>query len=183
MPGPTTLSPNVNNLQVGKGYIEFMKDGQSDWRHLGNCSEMVITPEVETLEHFSSMEGTKKKDLVIVLEQKATAKITMEEMTPDNLSLMVYGDVDEDAVGGPEVEIFANSGVTGRLRFTGTNDVGPKITADLYHVSFTPTGDLGMISDEFNSMEITADVLVAPSDSDFAGKFGVAKFTNTSVGS
>jgi hypothetical protein len=180
---PTTISPNVDNLQVGKGIVEFKKTGQSHFRKLGNVSSMVITPETTTLEHFSSMEGTKKKDLVIVLEQKAKCKIVMEEFTPDNFALMIYGNVDEAAVGGPTVEIFANSSITGALRFTGTNDVGPKVTVDLYHVSFTPTGDLGLISDEFNNMEVTADVLSAPNDDPNAGKYGIAKFTNMNVGS
>lgn len=180
---PTTVSPNVGNIQVGKGRVEFFKDGGSEWRHLGNINEMVFTPEVETLEHFSSMEGTKKKDLIIILEQKGTVRFVMEEITPENLALMVYGDVDEVAVGGPEVEIFANSGITGSLRFTGTNDIGPKITATFYHVSFTPTGDLGFISDEFNEMEVTADVQVAPATHPEAGKFGLVKWTNMTVGS
>jgi hypothetical protein len=179
---PTTISPNVDNLQVGKGKVEFKKTGDSVFRHLGNCSAFVVTPEVETLEHFSSLQGTKKKDLVIVLEQRATAQITMEEFTPENFALMVYGDVDEAAVGGPTVEIFANSSISGHLRFTGTNDVGPKITVDLYNVSFQPTGDLGFISDEFNEMEVTGDVLAATSG-EFEGKFGVAQFTNMTVGS
>lgn len=158
---PTLESPNVDNLQVGKGIVSFKKTGDADYRDMGNVSELVITPEVDTLEHFSSREGTKKKDLVIILEQKCTAKITMEEITADNLALMVYGNVDEAAVGGPEVEIFANSAITGALRFTGTNDVGPQITVDLYNVSFQPSGDLTMISDEFNNMEVTCDVLAA----------------------
>jgi hypothetical protein len=179
---PTTISPNVKNLQVGKGIVSFLKDGDSEYRDLGNVSAMVITPSVDTLEHFSSREGTKKKDLVIVIEQKCECKITMQEWTPANFALMVYGDVDEAAVGGPEVEIFANSSITGALRFVGTNDVGPKITVDLYNVSFTPTGDLGMISDEFNDMEVTADVLAATSGPN-SGKFGLAKFTNMVVGS
>jgi hypothetical protein len=38
-----------------------------------------------------------------------------------------------------------------------------------------------MISDEFNNMEVTADVLAAPSGTN-AGKFGLAKFTNMNVG-
>lgn len=159
MANPTTLSPNVGNLQVGKGKIEFKKTGSAVFRHVGNVSELVATPETETLEHFSSMEGTRKKDLVITLEQKATLKMTMEEFTPENLAMMVQGEVDFGAAGGPEVEIFGASAVTGHLRFTGTNDVGPKITADFYNVSFTPSGDLGFISDEFNNMEVTGDVL------------------------
>lgn len=156
---PTTSSPNVDNLQVGKGIVSFKKTGDSVYRDLGNVSALVVTPEVSTLEHFSSRQGTKKKDLVIVIEQKCTVKFTMEEFTPENVAMMVYGEVDMAAVGGPELEIFANSSITGALRFVGTNDVGPKITVDLYNVSFTPSGDLGMISEEFNSMEVTGDVL------------------------
>jgi hypothetical protein len=179
---PTTLSPNVDNLQVGKGIVSFKKTGDSEYRDLGNVSEMVITPEVETLEHFSSRQGTKKKDLVIILEQKAVVKFTMEEYTPDNFSLMVYGTVDEDAVDGPEVEIFGGSSITGALKFVGTNDVGPKITVDLYNVSFAPDGDLALISDEFNGMELTGEVLAATSGEN-EGKFGIAKWTNMTIGS
>jgi hypothetical protein len=180
MSSPTSLSPNVDNLQVGKGIVSFKKTGDVDFRDLGNVSALTITPEVDTLEHFSSREGTKKKDLVIIIQQKASCKITMEEITAENLALMVYGDVDEAAVGGPTVEIFANSSITGELKFVGTNDVGPKITVNLYNVSFTPSGDLSMISDEFNSMEVTADVLAATSGPN-SGKFGIAQFTNATV--
>lgn len=182
MPTPTTISPNVGNLQVGKGIVTFQKDGAGAFRDLGNVSDMVITPEVTTLEHFSSREGTKKKDLVITLEQKATVKMTMEEFTPDNFALMVQGTNDEAAMGGPEVEIFGATAISGHLRFVGTNDVGPKITVDLYNVTFNPSGDLNFISDEFNGMEVTADVLAAQGGAN-DGKFGVAKFTNMTVGS
>lgn len=179
MPTPTMQSPNVGNLQVGKGNVEFLKEGDVEWRHLGNCTAFTVTPEVETLEHFSSMEGTRKKDLVITIEQKCSVAITMEEMTAFNVALMVQGALDEAAIDGPEVEIFGAEGaITGHLRFTGTNDVGPKITVDLYNVQFAPDGDLEMISDEFNAMEVTADVLVAPAGNPNAGKFGVAKWTN-----
>lgn len=159
MSNPTTASPNTDNIQVGKGVVSFKKTGDSVFRDLGNVSALTVTPDVTTLEHFSSRQGTKKKDLVITLEQKATAKMTMEEITPDNFSYMVYGSVDMAAVGGPEVEIFGASAITGELKFVGTNDQGPQVTLDLYNVSFTPSGDLGFISDEFNQMEVTADVL------------------------
>lgn len=179
MPTPTMESPNVGNLQVGKGNVELMLEGESEWRHLGNCTAFTVTPEVETLEHFSSMEGTRKKDLVITIEQQATVSMTLEEMTAFNAALMVQGALDEAAIGGPEVEIFGAAGAkTGRLRFTGTNDVGPKITVDLYYVQFNPDGDMEMISDEFNAMEITGDVLVAPTGNANAGKFGLMKWTN-----
>jgi hypothetical protein len=161
MSNPTLLSPNADNIQVGKGIVSFKKNGDSAFVDLGNVSALTITPSVTTLEHFTSRLGTKKKDLMIVLEQKAECKITMEEMTAYNLSLLLYGDIDPNAVGGPTVEIFGESQIFGELKFVGTNDVGPRMTVDLFNVSFTPTGDLNMISDEFNKMEVQADVLAA----------------------
>jgi len=180
MAEPTMESPNVGNLQVGKGIVSFKKTGDAEFRDLGNVTSFTFTPEVETLEHFSSREGTKKKDLVITLEQKGTVTLVMEEFTAYNLAIMVLGTLDEAAIGGPEVEIFASTSVTGELRFVGTNDVGPKVTIDLYQVSFNPTGDLEMISDEWNEMEVEGDVLVAPSGPN-VGKFGLAKFTNVTA--
>jgi hypothetical protein len=173
-------SPDVNNLQVGKGIVSFKKTGASTFRDLGNVTSLIITPNMDTLEHFSSREGVKKKDLTVILSKQATVKLVMEEFTADNLAIMVLGDVDETAVGGPEVEIFSTTAVTGELKFVGTNEIGPQITVDLYNVSFTPSGDLQMISDEFNNMEVTGDVLVAGSGAN-AGKFGIAKFTNLSA--
>lgn len=161
MSNPTLLSPNADNIQVGKGIVSFKKNGDSTFVDLGNVSALTITPTVTTLEHFTSRLGTKKKDLMIVLEQKCEAKITMEEMTAYNLSLLLYGDVDTAAAGGPTVEIFGESQIFGELKFVGTNDVGPRMTVDLFNVSFTPQGDLNMISDEFNKMEVQADVLAA----------------------
>lgn len=177
MSTPTIESPNVDNLQVGKGIVSFMKTGEATYRDMGNVTEMVITPDMTTLDHFTSRLGTKAKDLSIVLEKKATVKITMEEITGENVALMVLGTVDEAAIGGPEVEIFAQNVVTGALRFVGTNDIGPKVTVDLWHVSILPSGDFGLITDEWNNMELTADVLPAP-DGTNVGKFGLIKFTN-----
>lgn len=182
MAEPSTTSPNVGNLQVGKGIVSFKKEGDSVFRDVGNVSSLVITPDMTTLDHFSSREGVKKKDISIIIEKKATVVMTMEEFTPENLAIMVVGAVDMAAVGGPEVEIFSQNAVNGWLKFVGTNEVGPKITIDLYNVGFTPSGDLGMISDEWNEMEVTGDVQVAPaSDTANAGKFGVAKFTNVTA--
>jgi len=174
---PTLTSPNVDNLQVGKGIVSFQKTGEVTFRDMGNVSSLTITPDMTTLEHFTSRLGTKSKDLTVVLEKKGTVKITMEEITAHNFALMVLGTVDEAAVGGPEVEIFSQNVVTGALKFVGTNDVGPKITVDLYHISITPDGDIDLISDEWNQMELTADMLAA-NDGPNAGKFGLAKWTN-----
>jgi hypothetical protein len=177
MPAPTASSPNTGNYMVAKGIVSFKRKGTAEYRDMGNVTEFVFTPEVETLEHFSSREGVKKKDLVVILEQKGTVKFTMEEFTPDNVALMVLGTVDPDAVGGTEIEIFSSNAVEGALRIVGTNEVGPKMTVDLWNVSFAPNGDLGLISDEWNEMELTGDVLTGD-EAPNVGKFGRIKYTN-----
>jgi hypothetical protein len=178
----TTISPNTGNLQVGKGIVYFKKTGDSEYRDLGNVTELVLSPDMDTLEHFTSRLGVKSKDLTIILEKKATTKFTMEEMTPANSAIMLLASVDEAAVGGPKLDIFSESSVTGSLKFVGTNDVGPKCTAEFFNISITPSGDYGFITDEWNNMEVTADVLVATSGPN-AGKFGYIQWTDITVGS
>lgn len=181
MPAPSTTSPNTGNLQVGKGIVSFKKEGSAEYRDLGNVSALTVTPDLTTLEHFSSREGVKKKDLTIIIEKKSTVVMTLEEFTPENLAMGLLGAVDLAAVGGPEVEIFSENAINGALRFVGTNEVGPKITIDLWNVSFLPNGDINFLSDEWNNMELTGDVLVAPTGDPNEGKFGLAKFTNVTA--
>lgn len=177
---PTLESPNVSNLQVGKGIVSFKKTGDANYRDMGDVTSLVITPDLTTLEHFTSRAGVKTKDLTVILEKKGTVKLTMEEITAHNWALMALGSVNEAAVGGPEVDIFSESLVTGSLKFVGTNDIGPKVTVELYNVSVTPDGDIQLISDEWNEMELTMDMLAA-TDGPNAGKFGLAKWTDTTV--
>jgi len=183
MPTPSTTSPNIGNLQVGKGILSFKKEGSDTFRDLGNVTGMTLTPNITTLDHFTSRAGTKLKDLTIILEKASTVKIVMEEFTADNLGLMLCGDADGFAVGGhPTVEIFSEDAINGELKFVGTNEVGPQMTVDLYNVSFTPTGAIDFISDAFGNMETTADVLAA-TDGVNVGKFGLVTFTNVAPGS
>jgi hypothetical protein len=179
MPAPSLNSPNTGNYRVGKGIVTFKAVGDSEFRHLGNVPSLEFTPTIETLAHFSSMEGVKSKDLEIVLEKGGELVLTMEEWTARNLGIMLLGTVDEGAVGGPEIDIFAENAVSGELKFTSTNEVGPKVDLHFFNVSFIPSGSINPISDEFGQMEVTAQVLVAGQDMSWqAGRFGVAKITN-----
>lgn len=182
MPEPTLLSPNTGNYLVGKGIVSFKPEGAADFIDLGNCPSLEFTPNIEKLDHFSSREGTKAKDLSIVLTKGGSLVLTMEEWTAQNLAIMLLGSKDELAVGGPEVQIFDQNAVQGELKFTATNDVGPKWDFHFYNVSFTPSGAINPISDEWGSMEATADVLVSQTAPN-VGQFGYAKLTNMDTSS
>jgi hypothetical protein len=142
-------SPDVSNLAVGKGFILFKPTDQSDFFHLGNVPTFTFTPKVTVLDHYSSMAGTKIKDLTIVTEKSGEVKMDLEELTAQNLALLMMGDVGDD--GGtppnPQVQIFSRDSLVGELKFYATNDVGPRWYVDLLSVNLTPAGDFSPIVD------------------------------------
>lgn len=152
------LSPSPENYVVGKGFLIFKPDGENDFFHLGNVPSFVFTPAIEKLEHFSSMEGTKEKDAIIVTQKSGTVKITMEEFTKRNLGMMLMGDVDDADPDDITIDIFSRTSLRGELRYYATNDVGPRWRIFLNAVEFTPSGDFSPISENIASMEVTGDV-------------------------
>lgn len=170
---PASLqSPNTGNYFVGKGVIQFKPSGDSDYYYVGNVTSMEFEPTLETLEHFSSMEGVKSKDVTVVLEKGGTISLAMEELTARNLAMFLLGDVDITDPLAPEVEIFSSNLLSGALKFIGTNEVGPRWTFDFAQVDFVPSGSFNPISDEWGALEVSGELATV------AGSFGTAYLTN-----
>jgi hypothetical protein len=68
-----------------------------------------------------------------------------------------------------------------RLLIRTDNDVGPKLQLDLYNVSFTPTGNVDFISDQWGKLEATGDCLAAVSGPN-VGRFGLVTVLNVAPG-
>jgi hypothetical protein len=163
-------SPNVDNYSIGKAKIYFQRTGQSGAildHEIGNCTEAEFTPTVETLDHFSSREGVRKKDKSVALETSAQIRLVMEEFTPENLGRMLMGIPNVSDPANVTIDILSEAEIDGHLRIVGTNDVGPKWTFDFPTVSFKPSSSMNPISDEWNNMEITGEVLASGSPESF----------------
>jgi len=167
---------------IGKGVVSFTPYTTGTTlgtkRDLGNVPEFELTPEIETLDHFSSRTGVRTKDRSIVLSKAMTVRIVMEEWTPENLAMALLGTVSSDTVGGgSDIDIFSKNSVSGVLEFVAAGEVGPDITLTLYNVTFNPGSSINMLSDEWGSIEVTGEALVAASGTtidsvDVSGKFG-----------
>lgn len=176
---------NPDNYVVGKGKVYFNPTGAGDILDfpVGNVTEFELTPNLEKLDHFSSMTGTKSKDKSIVLQKGYAVRMVMEEWNPANMRLMLMGIPDVSDLTEVIIPIGSENSVTGHLRYVGTNDVGPKWTFDLPDVEFSPTGSLNPISDEWGGMEVTGEILVqddasfGTASADFSA--GAAVPTNT----
>lgn len=160
-------SADIRNYTIGKGIASFKKSGEVAFRDLGNCPAFEFTPTAETLDHFSSRTGVRKKDRSVAVSMEGELKITMEEFTVDNLALALMGNIDEDSSGRPVIDILQNSSITGEIKFVGTNDVGQKFEWLFNNVSFIPSSTVSPLSDEWGQFEVTGQTLV-----DGDGKFG-----------
>ena len=66
------LSPDTKNYLLGRGKIFLKKEGEDGYIHLGNAPDFSIGIESDKLEHFSSLEGLRVKDLELVREIAST---------------------------------------------------------------------------------------------------------------
>ena len=161
------VSPSTDNYYVGKGKISFKAAGELTFRDVGNVSSLETAPNITTLEHFSSREGVKKKDMEVVTEKKMTVTMVMDEWTADNLAMMLLGDVSTDVDGNKVIDIFSRNTFEGELKYEGTNEIGPQMDIDLFKVAFKPGKSLNPISDEWGNIEIEGEALAND-----LGKFG-----------
>lgn len=99
----SNTSPNTDNYFIGKGVVYWMGDGETTWRDLGNVPEFEVSLTLDKLDHFSSREGTRKKDRSIIREQGGTVRMVIEELTARNLELALMSTatvaVDLDTTG------------------------------------------------------------------------------------
>src|SRR5207344_1055652 len=85
-------SPDVQNYHIGKGIVSFQEEGGSTFTDLGNCPSFVYSPAVEKKEHFSSREGIKTKDFTAITQAGATIKMTLDEITGNNLAFFALAE-------------------------------------------------------------------------------------------
>ena len=152
-------TPNVQNYALGKGVVKFDRfdtDGlPTGLRHLGNAPALALAVAIEKLDHFSSMEGVRKKDHSVVLTQGATVKFTLDEYAAENLALAVFG-----TLTGGVINLLDSSQIEGELHFIGNSSVGPNYYLKLWRVSLKPTGDLSMIAEtDWAKIEFEGEVL------------------------
>lgn len=159
-------TPSVGNYYIGKGVVAISTDGGSIWRDVGNVPEFEFTPEIEQLEHFSSRQGTKEKDLTVVTSKSGTLRMVMEEWVVENLALALLGTKTTAASGYDFIEIFSTNAINAMVRFIGTNDVGKTFRLELNSVDFIPGSSVNFISEEFGTLEVNGEVAAV------AGVFG-----------
>ena len=128
MPGiNTTGLPNTEDYNLGRGIVYFAPlssviDSLNlplGYRDLGNAPEFSISLETETLEHQSSRSGLKVTDKEVVISQKITLALTLDEINFQNLAVLLSGDAAQTTPTNPAI-----AGITIILNWIGSVVLG-----------------------------------------------------------
>jgi hypothetical protein len=162
-------SPNVANYHIGKGIVSFKEVGATTFTDLGNAPKFIYTPAVTKKEHFSAREGVKTKDFTAITQIGATIKVTLDEITGDNLAMFALATSGTDSDGNVTLSGLSKAEFVGDIKVVGTNDIGQQVDF-LATVSFVPSGDFSFITDadDFTLIELEAEVMKST-----AGDFGI----------
>lgn len=169
------VSPSVDNYTMPLGELYFTRDGSTEEVHMGNAPKAEVNLTVKTADHYSSMQGMRRKDLTVVTEANLTFKATLDEWMPDNVALALLATQDEDSDGNVQLAIGEAELVYGSIRFVATNDVGRQVDYVLPNVAIKPAKALSMVADGFESIEIEGDVQAVKVGNKY--RFGTATFT------
>ncbi|MCK1668623.1 hypothetical protein [Bradyrhizobium sp. 153] len=158
-------SPSILNYTIGKGIasLKRLDLAEADFTPMGNCPAFEFTPDLETLDHFSSMAGVKSKDRTVVISKSGTLKITAEEWTTRNMAIALLGSTSTNSAGQTVIDIFSENSIPCEVKFTGTNDVGQKYEWHFLRVEFVPSSAISPISDEWGQLEVSGNVVAVNS--------------------
>ncbi len=105
-----TTMPAADNLILGNFNCYFGEIGAgglpTSLRHVGNVSNLTVTPEVEVLEKDERMTSARGLYKRVVRKTKVTIKFTLDEITMENLQLGMLGTLVEFGQGSSTLTDF-----------------------------------------------------------------------------
>lgn len=147
-----TTAPSTANYTVGKGIVKFDRFDANGLptglRNLGNAPEFNLNVEIETLEHYSSQEGTKTLDLEPTLIRRLKGSFTLDEYDKENLRAYLMG-----VMGTFAIRPIGVSEIQGELDFKSTNEVGQKYHIQIWKAKLKPAGELNFIGEDWGMIE------------------------------
>ena len=97
---------------------------------VGNVPELKVSLSVETLEHQESTSGQRLTDLQLIKTKKGEFACTLEELSPANLGLALYGTTTEQVSGTVTAEALPNPLTLGSLYLLAKQNVSSVVVKD-----------------------------------------------------
>lgn len=169
--------PSTNNYAIGKGKLYIADFSTSpNWKPMGNCPSIEIEPQVERLEHFSSMSGLKNRDKYPVVQAKYTVNFDADEICAENLTVFLQGSLSGSGLYG-----LQNTDKEYSLKFVSDNPIGQNSTWTFHRCVIANNGAMSLIGDDWMTMSFTAEGLADPSNT--SSPYFTVEFSSTTTSS
>lgn len=131
---------SLQNYTLGRGKTSFamflpQTQIEAGSRYLGNTPSLAMNAETETLDHYSSDSGIRRKDQSVDLQRDRGGAFTTDSINPGNIALLMQGDHSTIATAaGTGVEtliVGAEQGLTYQLGVTPTAPAGARMVSDV----------------------------------------------------
>lgn len=158
----------ANNLAIGKGELHFapFKSGTQTpdgFYFVGNCPEFTLNREADTLPHYDSTRGFRRKDEEITIESRMNGSISCDDVRPQTAGLFLMGQevtlTVASATGLSTVIVGARKGRSYQLGETASQPSGARsvtnvevtltstpATVYVLNTDYTLDAELGMIT-------------------------------------
>lgn len=155
-----------NNYVIGRGRLFFDKfldntKTPTGEKYFGNTPAFALSTSVNTLDHYSSEQGTKEKDLSVNLSVDNTITITCDNIDDDNLALWFLGTATTVAVGSATDQSSTFDSVTlGSYFQVGISEDTPAGVTDIDNVTVTNNdGAHASATATFSAVEVANDTI------------------------
>lgn len=152
-------SPDTRNLPILTGVVSFKPDNDTTYRDLGYVDDLSINITVESKPKKAARGGLVKTVFTAYISGDATFKMTLGELTPDNLALFLLGDTSTATDGSIDVQMLSGLSPSGYLKFVADNSFGPQFNFESY-VTLGPAGDLSLLNlnGDFSTLPVQGTV-------------------------
>lgn len=114
--------------KLGRGRVYFRRQGENDYRYIGNTPEFNLTISTENLDHYCSDGGVKEKDDSIALTTERTGSLITDNIVPENVALFFFGTASKVTttaqVGVTEQIVGVMKGYSYKIGETASNPTG-----------------------------------------------------------
>ena len=151
---PPLTTPNTGNYMIGRGVLsiaEWSGGSIGSYQDVGNCPKFEMEVTEQTVEHYSSREGTKLMDAEITIQVGYTVNFSLDEIAIKNLQMFLKAT-------NPTTNVLrANMNTAARyaIKFVTNNAVGPNMKFEFWKVKLTPQGAFSLIGDDIAQVSFT----------------------------
>ena len=160
------MAHSVDNYVSGNGIVSFYQrptpfaePKENDWVDMGDCPQFEFTPKITKKDYWGHRTGVKARDKRIKVKEEGELKMTLSEMTKENLRLYFSGTLD-----GTTIKIMEGGTEEYMIRFKQVLIAGEERTYTFYRADITASGALQLIVDgegegDWAKMELAVTLL------------------------